>query len=267
MNRIDKKFRLLKRNKQKAFIAFITAGFPDLETTKKLVVKFSELGVDLLELGIPFSDPIADGPIIQSASTYALKNNVSLKSILTLVMDLRKKIEMPMVLMGYYNPIFAYGLEKFVKEAKISGVDGVIIPDLPPEESLELGRACIKNGLANILLVAPTTSLKRIKMITHSSRGFIYYVSVTGITGIRKKLPYEIYNKIKQLRRFTKKPICVGFGVSNPKQAQEITRYADGVIVGSAVVKVISDNLGNNKNIIKRTSRLVKNISEAVHAR
>lgn len=265
MNRIDKKFKELKKNKQKALAIFITAGFPDLETTKMLAIKFAELGVDLLELGIPFSDPIADGPIIQNASNQAIKNKVSVKSILRLVKDLRKNIEIPVLLMGYYNPIFTYGVGKFIKEAKMSGVDGVIIPDLPPEENLELQKACLKNGLDNILLVAPTTSLDRIKTISHLSRGFIYYISITGITGIRKKLPEEISSKIKQLRRFSKKPICVGFGISNPKQAKEICNYADGVIIGSAVVKIINDNLGNNKKIIERTSNFIKLICEAVH--
>jgi tryptophan synthase alpha chain len=265
MNRIDKKFKELKKNKQKALIIFITAGFPDLKTTKSLTIKFAELGVDLLELGIPFSDPIADGPIIQNASNYALKNKVSLKSILNLVKDLRKNIDIPLILMGYYNPIFTYGVGKFIKEAKMSGVDGVIIPDLPLEENLELERECRKSGLDNILLVAPTTSLKRMKTIACLAQGFIYYISITGITGIRKKLPEEIFSQIKQLHRFTKKPICVGFGISNPKQAKKISNYADGVIIGSAVIKIINDNLGNNKKIIERTSKLVKCISEAVH--
>ena len=266
MNRIDRKFKQLKKNKQKAFIVFITAGFPNLEATKKLALKFSELGVDLLELGIPFSDPIADGPIIQNASNHALKNKVSIKLILKLVKDLRKKIDMPIALMGYYNPIFTYGVEKFIREAKISGVDGVIIPDLPPEESLTLHKACLKNKLANILLIAPTTSPKRIKMISRLSRGFIYYISLTGITGMRKELPQEIYRKVRELRRFSKKPICVGFGISNPKQAREIAQYADGIIVGSAVIKIINDNLGNNKRLIKQTASFVRHISEAVHA-
>lgn len=267
MNRIDKKFKELKKNKQKALIIFITAGFPDLKTTHTLAVKFAQAGVDLLELGVPFSDPIADGPIIQNASNHAIKNKVSVKSILKLVKDLRKNIEIPLILMGYYNPIFTYGVEKFIKEAKLSGVDGVIIPDLPPEESKELHSACLKNGLDNILLVAPTTSLKRMKTISQLSRGFIYYISITGITGIRKKLPTEIFSRIKQLRRFSQQPICVGFGISSPKQAREISRYAEGVIIGSAVVKIINDNLGNSKEIIKRTTGFIKRISEAVHER
>ncbi len=267
MNRIDKKFKQLKKNKQKAFIAFLTSGFPDLKTTQSLAIKFEQLGVDILELGIPFSDPIADGPIIQAASNYALKNKVTLKSILKLVKDLRKKTEIPLVLMGYYNPIFTYGSEKFIKEAEAAGVDGIIVPDLPPEEGLELRQACLKNGIADILLIAPTTSLKRIKIISRISHGFIYYISLTGITGIRKKLPQEIYKKVQQLKRFSQKPICVGFGISNAKQAGEIARQSDGVIVGSAIVKIINDNLADKKKIIERASRFVKNISDTVHVR
>lgn len=265
MNRIDKLFKQLKKNKEKALIIFITAGFPDLKTTKRLALKFAQLGVDLLELGLPFSDPIADGVVIQKASNYALKNKVSLRSILNLVKDLRKNTDIPIALMGYYNPIFTYGTEKFIKEAKKSGADGIIIPDLPPEESLVLQQSCLKNGLDDILLVAPTTSLKRMKLISRLSRGFIYYISTTGITGIRKELPKDIAKEVKQLRALSQKPICVGFGISTAKQAKEILRYAQGVILGSAVVKIINDHLGHTKKIIEKTSSFVKRILGAVH--
>jgi len=257
MNRIEKKFQDLKKGNRKAFIIFITAGYPDLEATGRLILEFSKIGVDIIELGVPFSDPLADGPIIQEASQVALKNNVHLRDILSLVKKIRRQVNTPIVLMTYYNPLFCFGEERFVRAAKGCGVDGVIIPDLPPEEGrlfLDLARrACIDT----ILFVSPTTTQARMKFISRLSRGFIYYVSLTGVTGPRQKLPLDLKRKIKMIRKYTSKPICVGFGVSSRQQVGQIHKIADGVIIGSAIVKKIRDNIGKS-DLIKRTVGFVK---------
>ena len=186
MNRIDKKFIQLKNQNKKAFIAFITAGFPDLSITAKLVIKLEKNGVDIIELGVPFSDPLADGPTIQEASGYALKKKVNLAKILALVKQLRKKTNLPICLMTYYNPVFCFGEKSFVDQAVAAGVDGVIIPDLPSEEAKDFRRYANQKGLANICFISPTSSVARIKLIIKVARGFIYYVSLIGVTGSRK---------------------------------------------------------------------------------
>jgi len=237
MNRIEKRFRELKRSDKKAFVAFITAGYPNLKTTEKLVLEFDKIGVDIVELGVPFSDPMADGPIIQEASRYALTKKVHLKDMLNLVKAIRAKSQIPICLMSYYNPIFCFGEEKFTKVASACGVDGVIVPDLPPDEGKTFIKSANKHNLDVICFISPTTSRQRLKYISKLSRGFIYYVSLTGVTGPRKALPGDLKEHLKTIKKITKKPVCVGFGVSGPKQVKEIYRIADGVIVGSAIVK------------------------------
>lgn len=264
MNRIDKKFKELKKLKQKALIPFITCGDPNLETTKKLVLEFSKIGADIIELGLPFSDPVADGPVIQAASARALKNNITLEKILKLVKNLRQKTQTPLCLMTYYNPIFNFGLDKFAKLAQVCGLDGVIIPDLPPEEAKELIKAARINNLATIFFISPTTSSKRVKLIDKSSRGFIYYVSLTGVTGIRKNLPNNLINNLSKLKKQLSKPLCVGFGVSKSGQIKKITKFSDGVIIGSAIVKKIEDNL-KNKNLINIVSNFIRNLAKVAH--
>jgi tryptophan synthase alpha chain len=259
MNRIERKFRELKKQGKKAFIAFITAGYPDLNATKKLAVEFAESGVDILELGVPFSDPMADGPVIQEASQAALKNKVNLDNILGLVKEVRKYTQMPICLMTYYNPVFCFGEDKFVKKAVEAGVDGVIIPDMPPEEGKSLVRAANKFKLDTIFFLAPTSTKQRMKLISKVSRGFIYYVSLTGVTGARKKLPADIADNIRIIKKHTDKPVCVGFGVSNPYQVKQIYKVADGVIVGSAIVKKIKENMGR-KDLVGRVSNFVRTL-------
>lgn len=260
MNRIDKKFKDLKKKNKKAFIAFITAGYPNLNTTKKLVLEFDRIGVDIIELGVPFSDPMADGQIIQEASQEALRKNTHLAGILNLVKSVRiKHSNIPICLMTYYNPIFCFGEERFVKNAVASGVDGVIIPDLPPEEAKSFIELANKSNLDMICFLAPTSALKRVKFISRIAKGFIYYVSLTGVTGLRKKLPKDLRNNLKLIKKCTKKPVCVGFGVSNAFQVKEINKIADGVIVGSAIVKQIKDNL-TKKNLIKKVSDFVQGL-------
>lgn len=256
MNRIDKKFKDLRKNKQKAFIAFITSGYPNLDITKRLVLAFDKAGVDLVELGVPFSDPMADGPIIQEASRSALKKKINLNDILKTVKDLRRNTQIPICLMTYYNPVFCFGEEKFAKAASQCGVDGVIIPDLPPEEGKAFIKLANKYKLDVICFIAPTTSIKRVKYISSIARGFIYYVSLTGVTGIRSQLPRDLIANLKAVERTTKKPICVGFGISNPNQVKQINRFADGVIVGSAIVNKIKENI-DRPDLIKKVTNYV----------
>ncbi|MFH1848457.1 MAG: tryptophan synthase subunit alpha, partial [Candidatus Omnitrophota bacterium] len=263
-NRIDQKFRELKKARKKAFIAYITAGDPDISTTEKLVPELEARGVDIIELGVPFSDPLADGPIIQAASERALKNNVNLGSIFSLVKRLRSKTNVPITLMTYYNPVFKFGLDRFAKMASAAGVDGVIIPDLPPEEAKALQAGCRANNIHVIFLLSPTSTAGRVRLIARQSRGFIYFVSLTGVTGERKNLPLEIRANVRRIKRCTKKPVCVGFGVSRPDQARAMAKISDGVIVGSAIIRAIEANR-KKSGFINRTGRFVSGLSRAVH--
>ncbi len=237
MNRIDKRFKDLKAQKKKAFIPYVMAGDPSLNATKNIVLMFEECGADIIELGVPFTDPLADGPTIQRAAERAQKKGVTLKKVVALVKELRRKTEIPVVLMTYYNPVFKYGDERFFNDAKKAGVDGVIIPDLPPDEADELIRFARKNDIATIFLLAPTSTSERIKKVAASSTGFIYYVSMTGITGTRLLIDSSIGKSIKDIHKITGKPVAVGFGVSNPAEARAVAGISDGVIVGSAIVK------------------------------
>jgi len=259
MNRIEKKFKELKKADKKAFIAFITAGYPSLSVTEKLLLEFDKIGVDIVELGVPFSDPLADGPVIQEASQQALKKKTHLADILKLARKIRTKINLPICLMTYYNPIFAFGEEKFVKQAIESGVDGVIIPDLPPDEGRSLLRLAKEVNLDIICFIAPTTERKRIKYINSVSRGFIYYVSLTGVTGARQALPQGLIKNIQLVKGLVKTPVCVGFGVSTANQVREIQKTADGVIVGSAIVKKIKENI-KEPDLVNKVSNFVRSL-------
>jgi len=263
MNRIDKKFRELKKESRQALIIYITAGYPSLSKTKELIFEIEKSGADIIELGIPFSDPLADGPTIQLASQRALKNHVALKDVISLVRAIRKKTEIPLVFMTYFNPVFRFGVDRFVREASVAGVDGVIVPDLPPDEADSLIKASRKSGFANIFLLTPTSAEKRIKIVSKASSGFIYYVSLTGVTGARARLPQEIKNKIKGIKKFTDKPVCVGFGVSGPGQASQMSEISDGVIVGSAVINIMHKNLGK-KDLVKKVGKFIRSLSRAV---
>jgi tryptophan synthase alpha chain len=259
MNRIEKRFQELKRLKKKAFIAFVTCGYPNLRMTKELILEFTRIGVDIVELGVPFSDPMADGPIIQEASQGALKNKINLNDILNLVKETRIYSQIPICLMTYYNPIFCFGDERFIKTSRVSGVDGVIIPDLPPEEGKSFIKLANNYELDVVCFISPTTSLERIKYISRISKGFIYYVSLTGVTGPRKALPLDLKEHLGIIKRITQRPVCVGFGVSSPSQVKEIYKIADGVIVGSAIVKKIKDNIGK-PDLVKKVSNFVQNL-------
>ncbi|MFC1703833.1 tryptophan synthase subunit alpha [Candidatus Omnitrophota bacterium] len=259
-NRIDKKFKQLKARRKKAFVAFITAGDPTLSVTKQLVRAFDAQGVDIIELGVAFSDPLADGPTIQAASQRALKHKVNLAKIISLVKEIRKTTQVPIVLMTYYNPVFKFGEKRFITQASRAGVDGVIIPDLPPEEAKDIICETRKYNIATIFFLSPTSTRGRISMITKASTGFIYYVSLTGVTGARKAISGDIVKNIRLIKRSTRKPVCVGFGISTSRHVAQVSRIADGVIVGSAIVKQIEKNIGR-KDLVKRVSKFVKNLS------
>ena len=259
MNRIECKFKKLKRQNRKAFIVFVTAGYPNLNVTKRLVLEFARIGVDIIELGVPFSDPLADGPIIQEASQGALKRKINLNNIFNLVRQVRKDTDIPICLMTYYNPIFCFGEGRFVNKAKLSGVDGVIIPDLPPEEGRPFIRLANRFNLDAIFFLSPTSPPERIRLVSRVSKGFIYYVSLTGVTGPRQNLPADLTNNLKVVKRYTKKPVCVGFGVSRSFQVKQIYRIADGVIVGSAIIKKIKENIGK-PDLVKRVSKFVSRL-------
>ncbi len=256
MNRIDRIFFDLRKKGKKAFIAFITVGDPNLAITTKLVLELEKRGVDIIELGVPFSDPLADGPTIQASSQRALKNRITLKKVLKLVKDLRKSSDVPLALMTYYNPIFRYGQDKFIRDAVQAGLDGVIVPDLPPEEARVLTGLARKHKFDIIFFLSPTSSLNRIKLIAKASKGFIYYVSLTGVTGARKRLPKDLLENLKTIKTFTTKPVCVGFGISRPEQVAKLAKVADGVIVGSAIVEVIEKNVNKVGNFVSKLAEI-----------
>ncbi len=263
MNRIDEKFQALKTQKKKAFIAFVTAGDPNLKTTEELVLAFEQSGVDIVELGVPFSDPLADGSTIQASSQRALKKGVNLEKIFHVVGRIRKKSQIPIALMTYYNPVFHYGETKFIKAAYDNGVDGVIVPDLPPEEADSLMAAARKRDIATTFFLSPTTTPKRMKHVIAVTTGFVYYVSLTGVTGARKQAPISSTQHIKSVVRVSSKPVCIGFGISNAAQVKSMSKISDGVIVGSAIVNEILKNKGN-KNLIKNVAAFVKTLSKGL---
>jgi len=255
-NRIDQTFARLKEQKRKAFIAFLTAGYPDLKTTEKLVLALAKSGVDIIELGIPFSDPVADGPTIQLSSQVALEKGATLAKIFAMVARIRQTCDVPIAFMTYYNPIFYYGEKKFVAECRKVGVDGLIVPDLPPEEAKTLVSLAKKADVATIFFMAPTTRPERLKKVAQASTGFIYYVSLTGVTGARVALPKNITQKIKEAKQYTDKPVCVGFGISTPDQVKMMAQQADGVIVGSAIIKAI-----NQYKSVDKVAQFVEKLS------
>lgn len=236
MGRIQERFEQLAVRGETALIPFLTVGDPDRQTSEALVLSMVEAGADLIELGVPFSDPIAEGPTIQRSSERALASGTSLNSILELVSRLRSQVKIPLILMGYANPVFAMGNRRFAKLAAEVGVDGIIVPDLPPEEGADLYDSCNDLGVDSILLAAPTTTSERLSMLARKSRGFLYYVSLTGVTGARSELAAGIEEGVGAAREAGNIPVCVGFGISTPAQAAQVAGFADGVVVGSAVV-------------------------------
>jgi tryptophan synthase alpha chain len=255
---IKKTFKRLKDKGKKAFIPYIMAGDPSLEKTKDIVLLFEECGADIVELGVPFSDPLADGPTIQRASERALKNGITLRKVISHIKDLRQVTRIPIVLMTYFNPVFKYGVENFVKDSKVAGVDGVIIPDLPPDEAEDFIKLSRKAVLDTIFLLAPTSTEDRIKKVTKSSSGFIYYVSITGITGATLLLDGSMDVLISKIKKYTDKPIAVGFGVSTPEEASAVAEISDAVIVGSAIVKRLHESPYELKNYLISLKEAIK---------
>ncbi|PKN06445.1 MAG: tryptophan synthase subunit alpha [Deltaproteobacteria bacterium HGW-Deltaproteobacteria-7] len=263
MKRIEEKFAALRAKKEKALIVYLTAGDPSLDMTKKLIFGLEKAGVDILEIGVPFSDPTADGPVIQAASQRALKAGTTLAGVLKMVSDVRKVSEIPIVLFGYFNPIFAYGVKKFALDARKAGVDGVLVVDLPYEEAGELRIYTDASQIDFISLIAPTTDKERLSKIAASAAGFLYYISITGITGTATPKIDNIKTEVGKIRKITKLPIAVGFGISKPQQAKEIARFADGVVIGSAVVRLIDENK-NNRDLVEIISGYVSEIKQAL---
>ncbi len=255
MTRIGEAFEALKARGEKGLITFITAGDPDLTTTAKLVPAIAEAGADIVELGIPFSDPLADGPSIQAASSRALAKKATVAGVLECVRDIRAACEVPIVLMTCFNPILRFGPERFAAQAQDAGVDGMLISDLPPGESDEWTRIAHGHGLDTIFLVAPTSPPERMEEVCRRSTGFVYCISRTGVTGARKDLPPDLSELVARVREHTDKPIGIGFGISSPQQVHAVCRLADAAIVGSAIVNVIAE--ASRDNVVDSAARFV----------
>jgi len=262
MSRIGSKFEQLQREGRKALIAFITAGDPDLALTERLVPEMAAAGADIIELGIPFSDPMADGPTIQLSSERALANGANLRSILAAVKNIRQHCEVPILLMGYYNPVLAFGLDSFSREAAAAGVDGVLLVDLPPEEAEELVAFTRKQGIDFIPLLTPTSDSSRINKIRKCGNGFIYYVSVAGVTGARTSVAGDIGSMVEKIRAEAALPVAVGFGISTPEQAGAVARLADGVVVGSALVKLFEQFTGDE--LVQQVTAAVRSLKAGI---
>ena len=268
MERIRATFNRLRLAGRKALIPFVMGGDPSLALTGPLLLALEDAGADLIEVGIPFSDPLADGPVIQAASARALARGATPPRVLAAVASVRRRLHVPVVCLSYWNPILQFGgggpraVDRFVRAAHASGCSGLIVPDLPVEESARLRAAAGRAGVAVIVLAAPTSPPERLRLIARASHGFIYYVSVTGTTGIRRALPPALVHGVRQLKLVTTKPVCVGFGISTPAQARAVARVADGVIVGSALVHAMGRARG--RAALRRAAAFVRRLREAV---
>ena len=262
-NRIQTTFKKLQAKGEKALIPYIMAGDPSLSETESLVLALEQAGADLIELGVPFSDPIADGPVIQKAAERALRSGTSLRAVLSTVKALRTKTQIPLILMTYYNTIMAMGEATFCQEAVEAGVDGVIVPDMPPEEAGTLWKASKADGPLLIFLLAPTSTSTRTTEVINRTRGFIYYVSLTGITGAKLVDLDNVRQNVEKIRKASKKPIAVGFGISTPEDAKGIAEFADGIIVGSAIVKHIA-NQDHASNLAQHIGQFAKSLKVSI---
>lgn len=263
-NRLVNKLKTLSKSGNKTFCAFVTLGYPNLAATESLITQFDQLGVDVVELGFPFSDPIADGPTIQYSSEKALSQGVTIEDAFSLASRLRRKgVNVPLIFFTYLNPVLQTGYEKFSALAKQAGFDGVIVPDLPIEEEKDFQAACRKNDIAQIYLVTPTTSLDRARKIGRQSKGFVYMVSLRGVTGARKAQASELKKQFLQFKKVIDKPILIGFGVSTPDQALELSRFSDGVIVGSAIIDQIRSDFARTSKAVRFVEAMVKSVKSA----
>lgn len=259
MSRIGEIFARLRRADKRAFIPFIVAGDPSLDVTRELLIEITRAGADLIEIGVPFSDPTADGPVIQRASLRALRNDVSVAEVLKLVSDVRHEIDVPIVLFSYFNPLLQFGIERLAEAARAAGVDGVLVTDLVPEEAKDVVASFDRNGLDSIFLVAPTTSDERLVTIAERARGFIYAVSRAGVTGARGELSAEARQLVARVRQHSELPVAVGFGISNAAQVAEVWEYADAAVVGSALVAEI-EKLAGAPELVERAGDFTRSL-------
>ncbi|TYO95694.1 tryptophan synthase alpha chain [Geothermobacter ehrlichii] len=263
MSRIAETFARLKREGRKALIPFLTAGDPDLDTTERLLHLLVEEGADVIELGIPFSDPMADGPTIQEASLRALESGTTLAGVLQTVERVRQHTNTPIVLMGYYNPVLRFGPERFAERAAEAGVDGLLLVDLPPEEAGELQPYLQQRQIDLVTLLAPTTPAERRRQLAAGAEGYLYYVSMTGVTGSRQIDPTAIAVEVEEIRGFSRVPVAVGFGITSPGDAAAVARFADGVVVGSALVKIIGEH-GASPDLAEKVAAFVRALREGI---
>jgi tryptophan synthase alpha chain len=264
-SRLDATFSALRARRERALVPYFTAGDPSIAMTRQLVVEAARRGADVIELGIPFSDPLADGPVIQRATQRALAAGVTLPRVLEMVREMRGEVSVPLVFLTYYNPVLAFGLKAFSRTAVEAGIDGVIVADLPPEEAAPLQAEAAPAGLDLVHLVAPTSTPDRMRRIARASQGFIYLVSLTGVTGERTALAPELSQQLRALRAITTKPICVGFGISTAAQAREVGRVADGVIVGSAIVRLVEQH-GGTPDLLGRVGDFIAALKAPLRA-
>jgi len=265
MNRIDRTFRALRERREKALIPFLTAGDPDLGITRELIRAVEDNGADILEIGVPFSDPTSDGPVIQRSAEIALGAGSSLPRVLEMVSDVRVSSNLPIVLYGYYNPIFRYGGERFARDAAAAGIDAVLVVDLPPEEVEELLPWLRAKGIHFIFLLAPTSDESRVRMVLRKASGFIYYVAVTGVTGGAAVQPSSVRPVIDALRLQTDLPIGVGFGISSPGEAAAVAEFADAAVVGSAIMRIIDQHRGTAR-VVPEVGAFVRSLKDGILA-
>ena len=261
MGRIEEAFNDLERRQAKGFIPFITAGDPDLTTTADLLVELSEAGATVIELGVPFSDPMADGPVIERASERALRHGLGIGDLLETVANVRRTIETPIILFTYFNPVVQFGVTRLAEEAKAAGVDGLLVTDLSPEEAGEVEIELRARDLDMIFLIAPTSTDARLKLVAQHARGFIYAVSRAGVTGVRASVSAEAERLVNRMRKFSSLPIAVGFGIASSEQVKDVQRYADAVVIGSAIVSEI-ERLQGAPDLAKRIGQFVRQLSD-----
>jgi len=265
MSRIADKFAELKKNQGKCLITFVTAGDPDLDMTCALIPEMEKSGADIIELGVPFSDPMADGPTIQRSSERALAAGTTLEAILAMVKKVRRVSQVPIILMGYFNPVFRYGTRKFAADAVDAGVDGVLLVDLPPEEACDFKKEAFAQGLDIIFLLTPTSDDSRIEKVARLASGFVYYVSVTGVTGARRDVADSVLTSVGQIKKRIDLPVAVGFGIADPAQAAKVAGVADGVVVGSALVKLFEEFRG--QELINKAGSFIAELKAGISGR
>jgi tryptophan synthase alpha chain len=263
MNRIDETFKKLRRERRAALIPFLTAGDPDLPTTRRLMSAAVDSGADILEIGVPFSDPIADGPVLQGSIEVALRAGSSLPRVLEMIADFRSTASTPVILYGYYNPIFRYGPERFANDARKAGVDAVLIVDLPPEEVDEVYPFVRAAGLHFVFLLTPTSGPDRIKKVLKKASGFLYYVSLTGVTGSTAISVDAVRQAVVRLREYTKLPIGVGFGIAKPEHAAAVAQFADAAVVGSAVMRIVGESRGTN-DVVDHVAAFIRSLKDSI---